>query len=417
MSRSRIAKTLARGAVVSWRDQPTQHDIEALRANIARVRLVIRLRWAVVTALAVFSVVAASVYGFSTDLPVLLSDLRIPAVAFVFVVAYNSMYQLTYRKVANIAFLNQAQLLFDIVVITVLVYYSGGVYSWFSTMYLLFILEAAFILPRPSHVWALAGAAALLYAVVVFGEYSGVLPHVDLPFIQNVLYANLTYVLLRYLWMIAVFGGSATIGLLMMKTIREREAELAGGSFVDDLTGLFNRPYFHRILGVEAQRARRNGRALALLVVDIDRFGETNRTFGVDVGDAILASVADQMRSIVAAGADDAASSSYVACRVGGEELALIVPEVDSEEGKSLAFAERIAQLAEQLRDGIQATRVSGIGVTASIGVALAPDDGQSAEELLDGADRMLGCASAMGGNRVCATWCTPEECSVADDE
>ncbi|MDZ4167351.1 MAG: GGDEF domain-containing protein [Coriobacteriia bacterium] len=412
MGESRIAKTLARGAVVSWREQPTQYDIEALRANVARVRLVIQLRWGVVVALAIFSAIAASVYASSTDVAAFLADMKVPVAALVFVVAYNSFYQLTYRKVANIAFLNQAQLLFDVLVTTVLVYYSGGVYSWFGAMYLLFVLEAAFILPRRSDVWMVAGAAAVLYVAVLSAEFTGILPHVDLPFVRNELHAEVTYVLLRSLWMLTLLGGSATVGLRMMKSIRERETELQESSFMDDLTGLFNRQYFHRVLSTEVERSNRNDRGLALVLADIDRFGEINQTFGVDVGDGLLAAVADRLREISGAKAGESGFPVTVACRVGGEELALIVPEVALPDSERLDLGARVLATAEELREAIASVRVSGVGVTASLGVALGPADGDSPDALLDAADRMLSRAARAGGNRVCATW----TCERGDD-
>lgn len=412
MGDSRIAKTLARGALVSWREQPTQYDIEALRANTARVGLVIRFRWGVILALSVFSAAAASVYATSTDLSSFLADITIPVAAMVFVVAYNTFYQLTYRKLANIAYLNHAQLLFDVVVTTVLVYYSGGVYSWFSAMYLLFIIEAAFILPRPADAWLVAGTAAALYGGLLLAEYTGVIPHVALPFVGNILQADLTFVLLRYLWMLTLFGGSTTVGLRMMKTIRDREAELRESSFIDDLTGLFNRQYFHRVLSTEAERSSRNGKSLVLLLADIDRFGEINRTFGVDIGDAILAAVADRLRVLGGAEARETGFPVSIPCRVGGEELALIVPEVATDDGEPAAPEEQMLAMAEELREAIARLKVSGVSVTASIGIAISPADGDTPDALLDAADRMLSRAALAGGNRVCATW----SCEREDD-
>ncbi|MHB8740824.1 MAG: hypothetical protein ACYC62_06600, partial [Coriobacteriia bacterium] len=240
---SKFAKTLARGAVVSWREQPTQYDIEALRSNVERVRLVIRVRWAIVAVLAVFSVVGAAVYASSTDLDALVRNMTIPAIALIFVLMYNGFYQAILPKMANVAFLNQAQLLFDMMVATVLVYYSGGVYSWFSAMYLFFILEAAFILPRRSQVWALIASAAALYGFVLLADFAGWMPHVELPLVMSGLERDSTYVLVRYLWQVTLFCGAGLVGMLMMKSIRVREAELRESSFMDDLTGLYNRHY------------------------------------------------------------------------------------------------------------------------------------------------------------------------------
>lgn len=405
MNQSKIAKTLARGAVVSWREQPTQYDIEALRANTNRVRLVIRVRWALVAMLAGFSVVAAIVYGSSTQLHVLIKNMTIPAIALIFVLMYNGLYQTTYRKFGNIAFLNQAQLLFDSIVVTVLVYYSGGVYSWFAAMYLLFILEAAFILPRRSHVWMLVCCSAAMYGTVLFGEYLGWFAHVDLPFVANELHRNLTYVLVRYLWQVTLFCGAALVGMLMMKSIRVREGELREASFVDDLTGLFNRQYFHRVLATEVERARRVNGTVALVLADVDRFGEVNRMFGVDIGDEMLAAIARRLRDMSDADTSGGARHLNVACRIGGEELALIVPEVARSEHDRTPIEDRALAIAGAFREAVESMRVSGVGVTVSVGVSLAPRDGESPDALIDAADRMLSLAAMAGGNAVRASW------------
>lgn len=403
MNQGRIVKTLARSAVVSWREQPTQYDIEALRANIERVGLVIRVRWALVAMLAGFSVVAAFVYGLSSDLDILIRNMTVPAVTLIFVLLYNGMYQATYRKVGNVAFINQAQLLFDVIVVAVLIYYSGGVYSWFQSMYILFILEAAFILPRKRDVWMLVGESASLYGFILFGELLGILPHVAVPFVDNSLYTRLAYVLIRFLWMGTIFSGAALVGMLMMKSIRERENELRESSYVDDLTGLFNRQYFMRLLATEVERTRRNDRELALILADIDRFGDVNRTFGVDIGDAFLEAIARHLVRV--ADEVDETQGVNVACRVGGEELALVMPEVSFGEDHLGSLQDKALAVAEAFRAAVESTLVHGVKVTVSIGVAMRPRDGDSPDALIDAADRMLSLAAASGGNAVRVSW------------
>lgn len=410
MNQGRIARTLARGAVVSWRDQPTQYDIEALRANTERVGLVIRVRWALVATLAVFSAIGALVYGATVDIDTFRDNMIVPGIALLFVLGYNSYYQLTYRRLGNLAFLNHAQLLFDIIVTSVLVYYSGGVYSWFSTMYLLFILEGAFILPRHRDVWILVATAAVTYGIVLFGEYAGWFAHVDMPFVNNQLHHNFTFVLVRYLWIITMYGGVAIVGMLMMKAIREREAELREASFIDDLTGLYNRQYFQRALATEAERARRNDRGLALILADLYRLGDINRTFGVDVGDALVAAFASSLREAARTDARDTGFDVSIACRVGGEELALIIPDVARGEDDTVPLAERALAIAEDFRAAVERARANGVSAVASIGVALMPFDGDSADALYDAADSTLSLAAEAGGNSVRASWLVEDE-------
>jgi diguanylate cyclase (GGDEF)-like protein len=88
---------------------------------------------------------------------------------------------------------------------------------------------------------------------------------------------------------------------------------------LDALTGLHNRRYFHETLAREVARAHRYGRRLALVVIDLDDFKAINDRIGHLAGDAVLAETAERVRDVV--------RSADVACRVGGDEFAVILPE------------------------------------------------------------------------------------------
>ena len=88
---------------------------------------------------------------------------------------------------------------------------------------------------------------------------------------------------------------------------------------LDALTGLHNRRYFHETLGREVARAHRYSRSLALVVFDLDDFKAINDRIGHLAGDAVLAEASDRVRDVV--------RSADVACRVGGDEFAVILPE------------------------------------------------------------------------------------------
>jgi diguanylate cyclase (GGDEF)-like protein len=97
---------------------------------------------------------------------------------------------------------------------------------------------------------------------------------------------------------------------------------------LDALTGLHNRRYFHEMLAREATRAHRYDRKLSLVVFDVDDFKAINDRIGHLAGDAVLASVAERLQSVVR-GAD-------IACRVGGDEFAVILPESRLEDAEQL---------------------------------------------------------------------------------
>jgi len=392
---SRIAKKVQRRLMVSWREQPTRYDIEALQANTRRVGLVIRVRWALVAALAAFSVLAAAAYATQTPISELWSNMRIPAFALVFVLVYNTYYQLTYRFLGNIAILNHAQLIFDAIVVTVLVYYSGGVHSWFWAMYSLFILEAAFILPKTRHTWMLAGVCAALVGAVLWGEYFGVVPHVRMPFVEMALSHDGVFVAIRYLWQLTVFAGTATVATLMTSTIREREAELAAASIIDDKTGLYDRHYFLRALATEVTRAEQDQRPVHVILLDIDDFGEFNRLMGIEQGDRMLRKVAEAISSAVD---ERTIAAGNVVSRFGGEEFAVVFAAC---EGEGYPSEEDAVALAESMRLAVAGVRIDDAGVTVSAGVASYPRDGATRDQLLDAADEALLAAATGGGNAV----------------
>lgn len=398
MSPSRFVKSLLRSAKISWRDQPTRHDIEALEANIERVGLVIRVRWALVAVLVVFSALGGSVFAMDATWSELVDNMRVPAIAVVFVVCYNTYYSLTYRRVGNISFLNHAQLLFDAMVVTVLVYYSGGVYSWFHAMFALFVFEAAFILPKARDTLIIAAFCALAYGAVLWGEYFGLLEHVDIPYTHGDLHLNRTYVTVRYMWQVALLGGASMVAILMTSAVRGRENQLASSAIVDEKTGLYDRRYFLRALASELRRAERDGRQLWALMLDIDDFAEFNRMFGIPRGDEMIGVVADALSRTFEECAETGFFATNLLSRFGGEEFAILLVEGPDGDPPDVHDAET---LAEALREAVEVARSNDASVTVSVGAASYPEYGPTADTLLSAVEEALLAAAATGGNRV----------------
>jgi diguanylate cyclase (GGDEF)-like protein/PAS domain S-box-containing protein len=143
----------------------------------------------------------------------------------------------------------------------------------------------------------------------------------------------------------------------------------------DSLTELPNRAAFAMRLADTIQASERSGHAFAVLFLDLDRFKEVNDVFGHGVGDALLQAVAERLRQ--------AAEGAFVA-RLGGDEFTLIVegPQPDS----AVAVAKRIVSLiSEDIQLGEQRVRAG-----VSIGIAIYPNDAQSASMLLGNADAAL---------------------------
>jgi diguanylate cyclase (GGDEF)-like protein len=161
-------------------------------------------------------------------------------------------------------------------------------------------------------------------------------------------------------------------------------------STTDELTGLYNRRWFDETLRRELFRAERKRAALAVVMIDLDHFKRMNDTYGHEAGDLVLRAVGQCLR--------DGVRRSDVACRYGGEELVLVLPECDGAAAVRCAETIRTAIAALALQQG----DVLLPAVTASFGVAVWPAHGDDAATLLQAADRALYTAKHAGRNRVC---------------
>jgi len=177
---------------------------------------------------------------------------------------------------------------------------------------------------------------------------------------------------------------------LALGNARLRES-LRRQSVLDPLTGLFNRRHFDAALKRELARARRKNVPVSLVLVDIDHFKRVNDEFGHAVGDAVLRTFAQQLRLGIREG--------DIACRYGGEEMVLLLPECTATDAGSRAEAIRMALAGITPNpEGEGPERMS-----ASFGVAAYPVHAQDAESLFWAADKALYRAKQYGRNRVVA--------------
>ncbi|MBB6183609.1 sensor domain-containing diguanylate cyclase [Oleiagrimonas soli] len=175
---------------------------------------------------------------------------------------------------------------------------------------------------------------------------------------------------------------------LMLGNLKLQET-LRIQSIRDPLTGLFNRRYLEVSLNRELLRSRRHGRSVAVMMLDMDHFKRFNDTHGHDAGDELLQQFAAVLR--------DNMRAEDIACRYGGEEFVLILPEV--EHASAL-------QRAEDIRQAVAAMKVRHQGallgtVTVSIGVAMQDTQGSEPGTLLHAADQALYRAKNAGRNRI----------------
>jgi diguanylate cyclase (GGDEF)-like protein len=220
-------------------------------------------------------------------------------------------------------------------------------------------------------------ASYLCVPLAASGDSLGVL-YIDCPTDEAVQMAEKRTEALQQLAQLT----ATTLGALQLRIKLENQ------SIRDPLTGLFNRNFMQIAFDRELTRAARRKSGLAVLMLDIDHFKKFNDQFGHAAGDAVLKAAAETMRSKV--------RNEDILCRFGGEEFTIILPDISPEVAM---------QRAELLRQAIAETRVSlehniSSEITISIGVALYPSNGETAEQLLKEADAALYRAKRAGRNQ-----------------
>ena len=169
--------------------------------------------------------------------------------------------------------------------------------------------------------------------------------------------------------------------LLLRETLSQQSVR-------DPLTGLYNRRYLEETLDRELSRLERSNLPLSLIMIDVDNFKNFNDTFGHEAGDAVLRDLGGLLQRYV--------RGSDIACRYGGEEFTIILPEAD------IGIAR---ERAEILRDAVRELHLVHDGkslgaITLSLGVASFPEHGHRRENLLHAADAAL--YEAKKGGRNC---------------
>ncbi len=175
---------------------------------------------------------------------------------------------------------------------------------------------------------------------------------------------------------------------LALANIKLRQ-KLEEQSIRDPLTGLFNRRYMEESLEREIQRCDRKQQSLGIIMLDVDHFKRFNDTFGHEAGDSVLKELGQFLQKYI--------RGSDIACRYGGEEFTLILPE---------GSLEVTSRRAEQIREGIKHLHLNyrheTLGqITLSLGVASFPEHGMTGQAVIREADSALYRAKREGRDAV----------------
>jgi diguanylate cyclase (GGDEF)-like protein len=159
-------------------------------------------------------------------------------------------------------------------------------------------------------------------------------------------------------------------------------------AITDGLTKLYLHRYFQQRFDEELKRAKRYGKSVSLIMMDIDHFKNFNDTYGHQVGDRVLKTVARLVEKSI--------RDTDIPARYGGEEFAVILPEMDSEGAR--VPAERIRKAIESYDFYVEEEKVP---ITISLGVATYPEHAEEKSMIIEYADTALYYSKETGRNRV----------------
>jgi diguanylate cyclase (GGDEF)-like protein len=171
---------------------------------------------------------------------------------------------------------------------------------------------------------------------------------------------------------------------LLLGNLRLRET-LKIQSTRDPLTNLFNRRYMEEALEREARRADRKGASLGIIMADVDHFKTFNDSYGHEAGDMVLRELGAFLKKGI--------RQEDIACRYGGEEFVLILPDTSVENTRK-----RAEILRKAVKDGFRIKfRDNIFQITISLGAAVLPDNGLTPADVISAADTALYRAKAQG--------------------
>jgi diguanylate cyclase (GGDEF)-like protein/PAS domain S-box-containing protein len=168
---------------------------------------------------------------------------------------------------------------------------------------------------------------------------------------------------------------------------KEQEQRMVFLAHHDHLTQLPNRLNLLERLDHTISFAKRNGRCVALMLIDLDRFKTVNDTLGHGVGDRLLIEVADRLRSSL--------RESDIVARLAGDEFVVVITEMDS-----IDYAGLVADKIVEVVSAPYRIADRELGTSPSIGISVYPDDATEVGELMANADAAMYCAKAKGGGK-----------------
>lgn len=219
-------------------------EMERLDDRCTRVLLVARTRWMMLTVFGLYALCAAACYSMSSlGFCFSASQTFFLLLAVTLVVAYNAVLTRSCATLRKFAGLLHLQIALDLIFVTTLIHFTGGIVSWFWPAYLLVTLEAVFLFDNKRDVWMIGTVGGLLYGTLLVVEGTHLINPVAMPFVNASLYDDFLFQLLHWLWVAGMNAMVALIGVFLMDVLRRdrtlvKESEEALLGFINSSNDL-----------------------------------------------------------------------------------------------------------------------------------------------------------------------------------
>lgn len=229
--------------VVPNPDEPVR-GVERLDDRCVRAHIVSRTRWIMLAAVAFYALIAAASFSFSTiGFHFSTQQVTFLALTVISVVVYNFLFSSNCSSLSGIQYLIHLQVGLDLFFVTVLIHFTGGVFSWFWPVYLLVTLESAFLFEDKRDVWLIGTLGAALYGALLAAESVHLIPAVAMPFVDLSQHKVFLFQMLMWCWVAGMNATVAFIAAFLMETIRKdkirvKESEEALLGFISSANDL-----------------------------------------------------------------------------------------------------------------------------------------------------------------------------------
>jgi diguanylate cyclase (GGDEF)-like protein/PAS domain S-box-containing protein len=229
--------------IVRKTDGPHKPE-ERLDDSGVRAKIVSKTRWVMLGAVVLYALIAAASFSFSmVGFGFSGHQVTFLSLTLISVVAYNYFLSSSSSSFSRLPYLIHLQIGLDLFFVTVLIHFTGGVFSWVWPVYLLVTLESAFLYEEKRYVWLIGALGAVFYGAVLALEYVHLIPLVSMPFVNSSPHGLFLFQTLMWCWVAGmnasvVFFSTFLMGAIRKDRIRVKESEAALLSFISTASDL-----------------------------------------------------------------------------------------------------------------------------------------------------------------------------------